>query len=384
MFRGQGRLTRYLSRYILGLQADWDACYHIREDSRLSIEIWQFPKCATKEQLRKCLLELGYVKGRNLFWPGPPGTLSFFWQQTEDYRSTSGVDASILPLDAQGQAAWNTDNEWAVRTRTSIWASTFDKDFHNRTVRHIRTVFGGTFYNDEFGRNRYIVVEHRESTPVSRGVHAVLMQLEAELDALEHALPAEMIEGVLTPRGGITEATDETGIVRFSKQMDPARTVYNALVPFLVAVIEHFFRECFEILLKYDSSAIGKLEEQSRKLSFTEATAIARHELTVERVVSGWYSFQNMESIQKAYKDLFEIDVWKVLRLRKKVRGRLPTVLKALRELIGARHGVVHHFSMDRDLDREGFLYLLHLVRALLGLVSEEIEHKLGVELGPG
>lgn len=53
-------------------------------------------------------------------------------------------------------------------------------------------------------------------------------------------------------------------------------------------------------------------------------------------------------------------------------------------ELIGARHGVVHHFLIDRDLDREGFLHLLHLVRTLLGLVCEEIERMLGVELGPG
>jgi hypothetical protein len=126
------------------------------------------------------------------------------------------------------------------------------------------------------------------------------------------------------------------------------------------------------------------LEEQNRKLSFVEATALARDELTIERIASGWYSFQNLDSIQKAFKEVFGIDVWKALRRRKKVRAKLPMLSSALENLIGARHGVVHHFSLDRNLDREGFLDLLHLVRSLLDLMANEIERKLGVTLGPG
>jgi hypothetical protein len=350
----------------------------------MSIEIWQFPDTATKDLLVEALLALGLEVGENLFWPGPPGTVNLFWAQPKDFVSTSGVDASVFPLDDKGRQTWSTNAEWALRTRTSIWASSFDKEFQNKAVRTIRKSFGGHFYNDHYGHNRYNVIEAVPSTPASRGIFAVLSRLTGELDALEYALPAETIHELATPRGPITTETDTTGILRVVKQQDPARVVYNALVPFLVAAIEHFFRESFEILLRYDPRAREVLVEQNRKVSFAEAIAIEQGNLATERIASGWYSFQNLDSIQKAFKDVLALDVWSAIRRRRKIRGKLPLLSSALQNLIGARHGVVHHFSLDRDLNREGFIDLLHLVRALLDVVAKEIERKLGLPLGPG
>jgi len=54
---------------------------------------------------------------------------------------------------------------------------------------------------------------------------------------------------------------------------------------------------------------------------------------------------------------------------------------EALVGLIGARHGVIHKFSLDRELDRDGFLHLLELVRTLIDVVAGEVERKLGVPL---
>ena len=350
----------------------------------MSIEIWQFPQSASKKQLVSHLESLGFVIGENLFWPGPDGTINLFWSMPLDYKSTSGVDASVFPLDEQGKSAWNTTNDWALRTRTSIWASSFDKEHQNATVRSVRKSFGGTFYNDHFGHNRYIAIIREKSTPASRGIYAVLTRLEGELESLEHALPEELTKSLMTPKGVITEENDESGILIFTKQLDPSRVIYNALVPFLVAALEHFFRESFEILLHYNERAQHVLAEQNRKLPFSEAKEIAEGNLTLERVASGWYSFQNLDSIQKAFKDVHSIDVLKSFRKRKKVRDRLPILMDALSNLIGARHGVVHHFSIDRSLDREGYLRLLHLVRAIIDVMSKEVEKVLGVPLGPG
>src|SRR5437660_9996988 len=124
----------------------------------MSIEIWQFPQTANKEQLVQLLESLNYEKGENLFWPGPPGTVNLFWFDSEDFRSVTGVDASVFPLDSKGKEAWNTANNWALRTRTSISASSFDQEFQNQTVRGIRQIFGGRFYNDHIGHNRYNVI----------------------------------------------------------------------------------------------------------------------------------------------------------------------------------------------------------------------------------
>lgn len=241
----------------------------------MSIEIWQFPKVATKDQLVALLLELGYARSENRFgWPGPSGTVHFISQEPEDSKSISGVDASVFPLNDKDKEAWNTAADWAVRTRTSLSATSFDREFQNHTVRRIRKAFGGTFYNDHFGYNRYNVVLREQSTPASRGVYGVLTRLLEELDSLEYALPEAMAKSLQTPQGEITEELDQSGILRFVRQFDPSRVIYNGLIPFLVAVIEHYFRECFEIILKYDSSAVARLDEQNRRISIAEAKAI--------------------------------------------------------------------------------------------------------------
>jgi hypothetical protein len=153
------------------------------------------------------------------------------------------------------------------------------------------------------------------------------------------------------------------------------------LVPFLVAAIEHLFREIFEILLKYDTAAQSALQVQNRKVAFSEAAALVRGELTLEHLASDWYSFQNLDSIQKAYKEVLGIDIWKAIRRRRKVRKKRPLLSEALASLIGARHGVIHRFSLDKELDRDGFLHLLELVRTLIDVVAREVERKLGVSI---
>ena len=77
----------------------------------MSIEIWQFPELAAKADLISLLRKRGFVTGENLFWSGPPGTVSLFWAEQKDFVSTSGVDASIFPLDDDGKRVWNTSND---------------------------------------------------------------------------------------------------------------------------------------------------------------------------------------------------------------------------------------------------------------------------------
>lgn len=347
----------------------------------MSIEIWQFPRAATKEELVARLRSLGYKRGENLFFPGPPGTLSFFWSEPRDFLSTSGVDASVFPLDDKGKQAWKTQNDWGLRTRTSISASHFDKEFQNTTVRAVRKAFGGIFYNDHFGHNRYNVIPADDSTPPSRGISWTLSKVLQELRSLEHVLPLESITALGTPSGDITAANDKTGLLRFTKQFDPSRVLYNALLPFLVAAIEHIFKETFEILVKYDSSAQSLLESLSRKVTFKDAAALARGEISLERIASDAYSFQSLDSIQKAYRDVLSIDIWRAIRRRRKIRKKRPILSEALERLIGSRHGVVHEFALDRQLDRDDFLHLIDLVRTLVDIVAHEAQHKLGVPI---
>ena len=350
----------------------------------MSIEIWQFPTSGTKDDFRRLLQGRGFSAGRNLFWPGPPGTLHFFWETPEDFKSTSGVDAAVFPLDEEGRRVWKSPHSWAVRTRTSMWATSFDKGFHNATVREIRRAFGGKFFNDDVGWNRYIAIERHPSTPASRGVYAVLSRTIEELKSLEYALPPDVVHQLYTPRGIVTDKTDDSGILAFTKQFDPSRVVLNALLPFLLACIEYFFRESFIILLRYSDPGRQKLENLGRKVSFTEAIAISRGGMTVEEIGADAYSFQSLDGVGRAFSDVLGIDVLRSLRNRRKVGTKKPILRRFLSDLIKRRHGLVHRLTVDRQLDRATFLRDLEGVRLLLKSAAAEIERALGVPLGPG
>ncbi len=350
----------------------------------MSIEVWQYPDSATGENLCQVLTGFGFQKFDNYFQPGPPGTTGFFWAAPDDFKSTSGVDASVVPLNAEWKEALSTQCDWVLRIRTSIWASSFDVEMQNAVVRRVRQEYGGHFHNDHCGRNRYTPITREPSTPASRGVYALRRQIDDELGSLEYCLPREVMEGVSFQSEGGTVVPTSPELLKIVKANDPARVLYNALVPFLVASIEHFFRGSFEILLKYSPDAQRRLAEQTKKVTYSEVMAISRGDVTPERIASNGYSFQNLDNTQKAYKEILKIDVRKALRRRKKVREKLPLLHEAVESLIQARHGVVHHFAINRGLDRDQFLDLLHLVRALVDLVSAEISQSLGTPLGPG
>src|SRR5262249_41439857 len=153
---------------------------------------------------------------------------------------------------------------------------------------------------------------------------------------------------------------------------DPVRVLYNALVPFAVAAIERFFGQVFRILLRYDLDARSRLPDQKTKIPIDDVLAISSGQKTIEDVVAEWYSFQNIQSSHKAFSDWFGIDLWGLLRRRKKVGARLPMLEKQLNRIIEFRHGVIHRFELDLDLGRGELEAIFDVV---LAVVDAFIDH---------
>ena len=83
--------------------------------------------------------------------------------------------------------------------------------------------------------------------------------------------------------------------------LDPHRVLYNALLPVAVATVEHFLSRSFKVLLEFNPKAREQLLRQTRKVEMVEVVSIAEGERSLEDIVVGWYSFQNLDSIQKAF-----------------------------------------------------------------------------------
>jgi len=95
-------------------------------------------------------------------------------------------------------------------------------------------------------------------------------------------------------------------------------------------------------------------------------------------VVASWYSFQNIDSIHKAFNEWFGIDIWKLFRQRRKVGKRIDWLERRFKKLIDFRHGIVHRFEINVDLDRPGTEELIDLSILLVELFIDHAEVSMG------
>jgi len=338
----------------------------------MSIETRFFPESGGKASLLRHLVSLDFSRTDNPFFPGPAGSIHFMWFDKSDYRSSDGMSASVFPLNGEVRAAFKTNASYGIWTRTSIRANSFDRGYQNVVNRTARKQFGGFFINDHYGRNRHNPKETVTSTPAERGIEALRAQLSSELESLMHALPEDQFFNQIDP-GHHTKENDPSGIWKVMQQFSPAKSLYNAVIPFLVAVVEHFFSGVFGILWRYHPNAQDATISSNRKVSAEDLIAVSQGDRKVEEVVASWYSFQNLDSIQKAFTEFFQVDVWKCLRQRRKIGKRVPLLAAELNRIIDFRHGVVHRFSLDRDLSREELFNMILVVDAILDAVTEDI-----------
>lgn len=334
----------------------------------MSIEISFYPESATKEQLRRHILSCRFQKSGHL-WNWPQGSIHFWWFDTEDFRSIDGVEATIYTPSAEEQQEYGTC-EWALHTRTRASASSFDREQHNRVIRSAKKKFGGSFYNDAYGRNKYIQIEKDDKGPAGRGIFLSYTTVLDNLSSVKLALPQPSFQ------------TDfESELSTIINRQDPSRVLYNALVPFAVALLEHFFGQSFKILLHYDETARERLQRQTRKVEMRDVVAISSGEKRVEDVVADWYSFQNIKSISSAYNDWLDIDLWKVFRQRRRIGKRFALLEKEFDKIINFRHGVVHRLELDFDLSREQIGDVLDITQALIEAFVDHLEQEKGLKI---
>jgi hypothetical protein len=155
---------------------------------------------------------------------------------------------------------------------------------------------------------------------------------------------------------------------------DPTRILYNALVPFAVAALEHFFSQSFKILLRYETAARKRLEKQTRKVELSDVLAIESGTKSIEDVISDWYSFQSISGIHNAFSDWFGIDFWNLLRKRKKVGRRISVLENRLNQLIELRHGVIHRLSIDVGMRKQHIQEVLDLALAVIEVFVDHLE----------
>lgn len=331
-------------------------------------DVTLYPKKATRDELKKYLESLGFEKCEHL-WDWPKGTLNYSWFDHEDFKSIDGVSADIFPVS--GNELSTTRNEWALHVRNLYSASWHDVKMFNDVLRGARKLFGGTLHGD-YGTNRYAPLWDDKSTPISRGITAIYSHVKQEVSAVKFALPEPSMKQLKPVDGKIDD------FLEYTQTLDPSRVIYNGLVPFAVSMFEYFFSQAFQVLIKYDPVALKKRGEHRQKLDFETLLEVEKKEATIENIIARHYTFQNLNQLNKAYKDWLDIDVRNILYKKKKIGNSVSYLENRISEIIEYRHGIIHHFAIDRSLTREGYIHILEAVEKAIGEFISFIEKKYG------
>lgn len=334
-------------------------------------DVTLYPKKATKKELKNYLEDLGFKKCGH-FWDWPKGTLNYSWFNHEDYKSVDGVSADIYPVSENELKI--TGNKWALHVRNLISASWYDVKMLNDVLRGARKLFGGTIQGD-YGTNRYAPLWDDNSTPISRGVSATYQHISRELSAVKFALP----EASASYPEKTGEKIDD--FIEFTKSLDPSRVIYNGLVPFAVSMFEYFFSQVFQILIAYDSFALEKRKTHKMKVEFSTLLEVSENKKSVENVIAESYTFQNINQLNKAYKEWLNIDVRAILYKKKRIGSSITFLENRISDIIEYRHGVVHYFEIDRSLTKDGYIHILEAIDKTMLEFIGYIEKKYGIKI---
>ena len=336
----------------------------------MSIEIILHPQKATRNDLRMLLEELGYKPCEHL-WKWSKGTLNYHWFHASEYKSFDGVEATVSKPN-KNRIKRLGPCSWMLHTRTRASASPADKEKQNKTIQEARKRFGGRFYNDWYGVNRYTNIKPDQRDAISRGMYLLYEGVTRNLNAVIFSLP-EGHKQSKKPKDAY-----ERRITEFVGAIDPTRVLYNALVPFAVASLEHFFGETFRIFLAHDEAAKLKIQQQSRKVELSDLLAVRDGVKSVGDIISDWYSFQSIDSIHKAFSDWILIDFWKILRNSKVSDSNLTLLADALNSMIEFRHGIIHRFDVDSQLDYDDIVTILKTSIAIIDAFTKHVEDMRG------
>ncbi len=333
----------------------------------MSVEITLYTKKATKTSLTKFLLGNGFQKTKHFIEElNNADALHYIWYEFENFQSSSGVEATIQKISAEEQKKYQC-SEWILHTRTRSSGSFEDKQKQNEIIRIARKQFRGSFYNDWYGTNRYINLDdYPKFSPLEKSLSIISNNAADKLEKLRDCL-----DGYQNETSDMISKIEHDFIKLLIKENDPSIVLYNSLIPFLVSVIEYFFSQSFYSFLKYDNNCREEI-----KLDISEVLNINNNHTTIESIVTKSYNFQNIDSINRAYKKYLNIDIRSVLSSKKKINSKIFRVINKFGEILNARHSFVHELDINYEINKEIYFGYLKTIEVIIEIMLTEFKNK--------
>lgn len=320
-----------------------------------------FPEKTKIKEVEEFLVLLGYqLFSKN----SESGRIirEFSWYEEDNYRSITGVYAH-LSLDKE-------TNEIELWTRTTVWRSKFDNDFHNHTIKQLRLRFGGYFRSD-YGKNRYFKFSGLVRDKAEAGAYKAYSNFVNNIKRV-HVF---MMFSDIHNNDKYPIHKDST--LDFINQYNPKITSTNLVVPYLISAIEDYFRSTYVALLKFSDKKEKII--QSSRLQGNEIVDIENGTLTVCEAIAKWMNFQDMEKINKSFKQLNkDIDIYGVLS--KPYGRRKETLWMLFERLIEHRHYLIHQATLTIDYYPESLKSDIQSIEFAVSAIYEDITRVYGWE----
>ena len=268
------------------------------------------------------------------------GRISCFnWFEEKDYHSWSGVELGI----------YKHESKVTVETSTPVARSYFDLEHQNKTIRLMRKHFGGTFTTDE-GTGRYLRPSSGPPIPAASGCHLAFQRFGSNLITGHVYYTRRDFKGP-KPKG-------PSGIYVIDKT-NPWLISNNLLLPFLVAIMEDYWKSTYVALLRYSDKKESVL--RAGRITSEQLAAVSEGKTTVEQVFAETLSFQRVSVSCKHFLALDpKLDFAGVLK--KPYRRRKVPLYESLEEMTELRHDVIHRAQLSPRVTDE---YLTGLVNDL-------------------
>jgi hypothetical protein len=207
-------------------------------------------------------------------------------------------------------------------------------DFQNFTIKQLKKRFGGHFVSD-LGRNRYLKYEGPYLQKAEAGCHQAYYRFCDNV---------ETVKWLLQSAEGLVKGFPSTPGMAEMNIASPQTLLANMLVPFLVSVLEEYFRSTYIALLKY--SAKKESITGNARIAGDELVSVSRGELSLEEAVAKTKSFQDIKRICQSFREIdSDLDIGGLLK--KPYHRRKESIYETLERIISQRHKVIHMANID-------------------------------------
>jgi len=309
-----------------------------------------FPKGTSERAVLDALLLRGFHKTSfSPFFHSDNGTHAFSWFDAVDYRSHTGIYAELA----------QRDGNLSLYVRSRVFASYWDLVEQNELLRQLRSKLKATFQSD-YGGNRYFPLPVRRPEPAESGSELAFAGFQ---DAASRAMaylgfrqfPASLRAGTQAELLGSN---------------NPLVLSNNLLLPYLIAILEDYFKSTFIALFRY--SPLKETVLKGARLTGDQLARISDAHLTVEEAFVETVSFQNLSAVASHFKSLEpKLDLLGVLK--RPYRRRKRSLLESISATISMRHEFIHRGLVVEELSEEAIVAALSDIEVGVGRFYQKL-----------